>query len=255
MVLFEERAAVLVSDSSFFDPTALTLPGMLRGAELRTVGPLPLARRIGGRTAKVVAVAIPRKLGIVMTVFGGVSAAAIVREKVALVDGPVGVVHADRGTLRGLLHAYRRNPNHLNVLATVVYASGVESFFTIPRCSRAVRIVHETADEARTLAPEVELAEGIVSQGLGLMFRRSIPDNYALVFPFSDVSKRGLHMVFVPFDIDAIWLVDGTVEATKRLAAWTGYGRAAADTVIEMPAGTASAASPGDEIRIEGLRQ
>lgn len=118
-----------------------------------------------------------------------------------------------------------------------------------------MRIVHETADGERTLATEVELAEGIVSQGLGLMFRRSVPDDYALVFPFSDVSKRGLHMVFVPFDIDAIWLVDDTVKATKRLDAWTGYGRAAADTVIEMPAGAASAVSPGDEIRIEGLQQ
>jgi len=76
-----------------------------------------------------------------------------------------------------------------------------------------MRVVHETADGDRTLASDAETADGIVSQGLGLMFRRSIPEDYALVFPFSAASKRGLHMVFVPFDIDALWLVDGEVRA------------------------------------------
>ena len=116
-----------------------------------------------------------------------------------------------------------------------------------------MRVVHETADGKRTLASDVDVADGIVSQGLGLMFRRSVPDDYALVFPFSGVSKRGLHMVFVPFDIDVIGLVDGTVEATKRLRAWRGYGRETADTVIELPAGAAVDVSPGDTVRIDGL--
>jgi uncharacterized membrane protein (UPF0127 family) len=116
-----------------------------------------------------------------------------------------------------------------------------------------VRVVHEADGTERTLATDVEVADGIVSQGLGLMFRRSVPDDYALVFPFSGVSKRSLHMVFVPFDIDALWLVDGRVRAKKRLSAWTGYGRAEADTVVELPAGAVSAVSVGDAVRIEGL--
>ena len=114
-----------------------------------------------------------------------------------------------------------------------------------------MRVVHETADGDRTLATDVDLAEGIVSQGLGLMFRRSIPDGYALVFPFSRVSKRGLHMVFVPFDIDAVWLVDGRVRKAKRLSAWTGRGRADADAVVELPAGAADGVSVGDTVRID----
>ena len=117
-----------------------------------------------------------------------------------------------------------------------------------------MRIVHETPSGERTLATNVELAEGIVSQGLGLMFRQSISDDYALVFPFSDASTRGLHMVFVPFDIDAVWLVDDTVRATKRLSAWTGYGRATADTVVELPAGAADGVSVGDTVRLDGNR-
>lgn len=120
--------------------------------------------------------------------------------------------------------------------------------------SETVQVVHEADGTERTLATDVDLAEGLVSQGLGLMFRRSIPEGYALVFPFSGVSKRGLHMVFVPFDIDALWLVDGRVRATKRLSAWTGYGRAEADTVVELPAGAAAAVSVGDAVRIEGAQ-
>jgi uncharacterized membrane protein (UPF0127 family) len=117
-----------------------------------------------------------------------------------------------------------------------------------------VKVVHEPADgEPRTIATQVDVADGIVSQGLGLMFRRSIPDHYALVFPFSRAGKRGLHMLCVPFDIDAVWLVDGEVEAVKRLSAWTGRGRARADTVIELPAGAAEEVEPGDTVRTEGL--
>ena len=114
-----------------------------------------------------------------------------------------------------------------------------------------MRVVHEADGTERTLAADVELADGIVSQGVGLMFRRSIPDGYALVFPFSAASNRSLHMVFVPFDIDALWLVDGHVRAKKRLSAWTGYGRAEADTVVELPAGAAEGVAAGDAVRVE----
>ena len=115
-----------------------------------------------------------------------------------------------------------------------------------------MRVIHETETGDRPLATNADVADGIVSQGLGLMFRRSIPDDYGLVFPFSGVSKRSLHMVFVPFDIDALWLVEGRVRAKKRLSAWTGHGRAAADTVVELPPGAADAVAVGDAVRIEG---
>ena len=114
-----------------------------------------------------------------------------------------------------------------------------------------MRVVHDTSNGARTLAENADRAEGLFAQGIGLMFRRSIPEEYALVFPFSGVSTRGLHMLFVPFDIDAIWLVDGEVRAKARLSAWTGRGRAEADTVIELPAGAADGVSEGDTVRVQ----
>jgi uncharacterized membrane protein (UPF0127 family) len=114
-----------------------------------------------------------------------------------------------------------------------------------------VRVVHDSDGTERTIATDVSVADGIVSKGLGLMFRRSVPEGYALVFEFSGGSKRGLHMLCVPFDIDAVWLVDGEVQAVERLGAWTGRGRALADTVIELPAGAADGVAPGDTVRVE----
>lgn len=82
------------------------------------------------------------------------------------------------------------------------------------------------------------------------MFRRSIADDYALVFPFDGPETRWLHMLFVPFAIDAAWLVDGAVTRTKRLRPFVGLGRGRADTVVELPAGAADAVRDGDELRL-----
>jgi uncharacterized membrane protein (UPF0127 family) len=125
--------------------------------------------------------------------------------------------------------------------------------FARSRTTDAVRVVHETDDGKRSLASSVDVADGVISKGRGLMFRRSIPDDYALVFPFRGTSARALHMVFVPFDVDAVWLVDGEVRDVAQLSAWTGHGRARADTVIELPAGAADAVETGDRIRVERL--
>lgn len=112
-------------------------------------------------------------------------------------------------------------------------------------------VVHVEGD--RSLATDVEVAEGLLAKGRGLMFRRSIPDDYALVFPFRRAAGRSLHMLCVPFDIDALWLVDGEVQHVKRLSAWTGHGRGRADTVVELPADAADGVEVGDSVRIEGL--
>ncbi|MFW5917394.1 MAG: DUF192 domain-containing protein [Halorubrum sp.] len=111
---------------------------------------------------------------------------------------------------------------------------------------------HDPADDSEThvLAVGVDVARSTLDQGRGLMFRRSIPDGYALVFPFDEADTQWLHMLFVPFAIDALWLVDDEVTAKKRLAPFVGIGRGRADTVIELPAGAADAVEAGDEIRL-----
>ncbi|MFB6118143.1 DUF192 domain-containing protein [Halosegnis sp.] len=112
-----------------------------------------------------------------------------------------------------------------------------------------MRVIH-VGDGDRVLATDVDVADTAFARARGLAFRRSIPDDYALVFRFSGQATRRLHMLFVPFDIDAVWAVDNVVQQVKRLSAWTGYGGAVADTVVELPAGAAAGVSPGDRLVI-----
>ena len=110
-----------------------------------------------------------------------------------------------------------------------------------------VRVLHDGSP----LATDVDVADTKLSQARGLMFRRSIPDSYALVFRFGDVARRDVHMLFVPFPLDALWLVDGEVTHVKRLRPWIGLGVAEADTLIELPAGAADGIEPGDAVRLD----
>jgi hypothetical protein len=82
------------------------------------------------------------------------------------------------------------------------------------------------------------------------MFRRSVPEEYALVFPFDATARRSLHMLFVPFPIDAVWLRDGEVTKTKRLRPWVGLGWGEADCVVELPAGAADGVATGDRVEL-----
>lgn len=113
------------------------------------------------------------------------------------------------------------------------------------------RIVHRHHGEETVLATDVSVADSFLQQARGLMFRSSFPDGSALVFPFEGAATRTLHMVAVPFDIDALWIRGERVERVARLSAWTGVGRGVADTVVELPAGAADGVSEGDAIRIE----
>uniref|UniRef100_UPI00366DA97B DUF192 domain-containing protein n=1 Tax=Cryptosporangium minutisporangium TaxID=113569 RepID=UPI00366DA97B len=84
-----------------------------------------------------------------------------------------------------------------------------------------------------------------------LMFRRSFSDDSALVFRFDGASTRDVHMLFVFFPIDAVWVVDGEVQRVERLRPWPGLARAEADMLVELPAGTANDIEPGDRLFIE----
>lgn len=96
------------------------------------------------------------------------------------------------------------------------------------------------------------MADTIISKGIGLMGKGSIPDDYGLVFEFAGTSNRSVHMLFVRTPIDVLWLVDGQVERVETLPAWRGFGRANADTLVELAPGAAAAVEVGDRVRIVG---
>ncbi|WP_135830682.1 DUF192 domain-containing protein [Halorussus halobius] len=113
-----------------------------------------------------------------------------------------------------------------------------------------MRLVRESDGERDTLATEVETADSFLARARGLMFRRSIPDDYALVFEFDDVDSRDVHMVFVPFPLDVLWLDGGEVQRKERLSPWTGLAEAEADRLVELPAGSAESVAVGDDVRL-----
>ena len=110
---------------------------------------------------------------------------------------------------------------------------------------------HERDGETRTLASRVETADSLLAQMRGLMFRRTIPEDFALVFRFDSVDTRDVHMLFVLTPLDVLWLVNGEVVRRERLEPWTGVAAAEADTLVELPAGGADGVAVGDAVRLE----
>ena len=133
-----------------------------------------------------------------------------------------------------------------------------------------MRLVHESADGTRAvLATDVETADSVATQILGLMGKSSVPDDYALVFRdvsdpvaraierlpaplnrLADDDRQGVHMLFVRTSLDVLWLADGEVVQVQTLAPWVGSGSASADTLVELAPGAAADVDPGDSVRL-----
>ncbi|NUB92747.1 DUF192 domain-containing protein [Haloterrigena sp. SYSU A558-1] len=123
-----------------------------------------------------------------------------------------------------------------------------------------MQLVHEAGSsgdatdeggDRRVLAADVDLADSLLSQTRGLMFRRSMPDDSALAFRFDSAKVRDVHMLFVFFPIDAVWVVDGVVERIERLRPWRSFARAECDLLVELPAGAADGVEDGDRVVLE----
>ena len=118
--------------------------------------------------------------------------------------------------------------------------------------------IGEDTDNRDVLATEVEIADSALSQARGLMFRSSVPDEYALVLEvgsggliFGGPSRQLVHMLFVRFPIDVVWLVGEEVTRVERMHPWRSIGLAKADRIIELPAGAADGVAAGDTVVVE----
>ena len=109
----------------------------------------------------------------------------------------------------------------------------------------------------RVLAGDVEVAGSVWARFMGLMGRRTLASDAALWLP----GDNGIHMFFMRFAIDAIFLgkpgPDGdrrVVAAKQRLRPWIGMVPlvGAANGVLELPAGTIEATGTrvGDVVRL-----
>lgn len=117
------------------------------------------------------------------------------------------------------------------------------------------------ATRETTLATKVEVASGLWAKFMGLMGRASLPAGHALWLPESN----GIHMMFMRFPIDAVFLgrpeADGArrvVAMRERLPAWRGLVPLVrgAHGVLELPAGVIAETGTvvGDVVRLDAER-
>lgn len=104
-----------------------------------------------------------------------------------------------------------------------------------------MRLIDKTT--GKVLANRVELADTFWRRFRGLMFRRGFPRGSAILFKLSKPGRYGIHMFFVRFPIDLLYLDSRfvVVELREGLKPWrTHRSKAIANYLIELPVGTIS---------------
>ncbi len=74
------------------------------------------------------------------------------------------------------------------------------------------------------IAKNLEICRTITGQMLGLMFRSHLKPDYAMIFLLKKPSSVAIHMLFMRFPIDVIFLNDKKIiVGLAHLNPWTGY--------------------------------
>jgi len=95
----------------------------------------------------------------------------------------------------------------------------------------------------KVLADKVELAETFWRRFRGLMFRRNFRKGQALLFKLAKSGRYGIHMFFVRFSIDLLYLNQDfvVVDIRRELRPWRIHTpKVNASYIVELPAGTIS---------------
>ena len=97
----------------------------------------------------------------------------------------------------------------------------------------------------RVLANRVKLADTFWRRFRGLMFRREFHRGQALLFNLKKPGRYGVHMFFVRFPIDLLYLNSNfsVIEVRSALCPWRIHRpKVKASYIVELPAGTISRA-------------
>jgi uncharacterized membrane protein (UPF0127 family) len=102
------------------------------------------------------------------------------------------------------------------------------------------------------IANEISYAKNIFSQMAGLMLHKNIPEDFALIFIFKKPCTVGIHMLFMRFPIDVIFLdEEKKIIGTATLKPWTGHKKLKeVNYIIEMNRGTVARFNliPGEQL-------
>ncbi len=110
-----------------------------------------------------------------------------------------------------------------------------------------------TTVDGRIISSDVELADTFVKQVIGLMFRQSFSG--AMVFDMGREAYEGIHMLFVLFPIDVVFLDwnKNIIDLKKNLRPWTGsaFPKSRFRYAVELPAGAIDKAGlkVGDQLQ------
>jgi len=112
-----------------------------------------------------------------------------------------------------------------------------------------LRLVHVAS--GRVLAETLEKPRTFVGRGIGLMFRRTLPDRHGMLID----PCNGIHMLFMRFPIDAVFL-DRELRVKKvveHLRPWRFAASLGSRSVLEITAGEAArhGLEAGQRLRIE----
>jgi hypothetical protein len=96
-----------------------------------------------------------------------------------------------------------------------------------------------TKSDGTAITANVEFADSFIKQVIGLMFRKSF--NGVLIFDMGRLTYDGIHMLFVRFPIDVVFLDDDKkiVDVKAHVRPWVGtaFPRSLFRYAIELPAG------------------
>lgn len=115
-------------------------------------------------------------------------------------------------------------------------------------------LVHIDSETGRavTIAHTIAVADTWISKTFGRMFTNSIDEDYALVFPLNRPRTLSLHMLFVPYDLGAIYLQDTEIVHMDVMTGWTGTTSGRGDTILEVHPSLLEELEVGDQLYLQG---
>lgn len=128
----------------------------------------------------------------------------------------------------------------------------VENAIAAPKSLSIVRVIAQSeADDRHVLATDCHVARSRIAKSRGLMGKKPLQPDTALVFPFSSTAPRRIHTMFVRETIDVLWISQEQVTAIETMDPWSIGPKHRADMIIELPADTATSIDSGWIVRLD----
>ncbi|OKY77760.1 MAG: hypothetical protein BTN85_0229 [Candidatus Methanohalarchaeum thermophilum] len=101
------------------------------------------------------------------------------------------------------------------------------------------------------IVTKTEVADTYLKKTIGLMFKKNIPRDYALIIPLKKTKKVTIHSFFVFHDLDIITVSEKNKILEKTtLKALRDYTKIKAKKVIEARKNELNKIKPGNKIKI-----